>query len=163
MGEERIAKSQYPRLVVDEFLPLPSKGEAGKDGWQAHQLYTDDPAPIIQNIINTIEGSPPADVSSLCSIYASVQSLSGMYISMIETARSDANSTEFDEHAPILVVIFMPEVNPEVVEDLEKTGLRFFGKDENNFNDADSDSYLLDDNSRVSFGSSIAGTLGSFT
>ncbi|GJT83474.1 UTP--glucose-1-phosphate uridylyltransferase [Tanacetum coccineum] len=26
-------QSQYPRLVVDEFLPLPSKGETGKDGW----------------------------------------------------------------------------------------------------------------------------------
>ncbi|KAM0057393.1 putative UTP--glucose-1-phosphate uridylyltransferase [Helianthus debilis subsp. tardiflorus] len=26
-------QSQYPRLVVDDFLPLPSKGETGKDGW----------------------------------------------------------------------------------------------------------------------------------
>nr|WDR24502.1 UDP-glucose pyrophosphorylase [Platycodon grandiflorus] len=26
-------QSQFPRLVVDEFLPLPSKGNAGKDGW----------------------------------------------------------------------------------------------------------------------------------
>ncbi|KAK1423494.1 hypothetical protein QVD17_18797 [Tagetes erecta] len=26
-------QSQYPRLVADEFLPLPSKGETGKDGW----------------------------------------------------------------------------------------------------------------------------------
>lgn len=104
----------------------------------------------------------------------------GMQISVIEIARSilgwkGANSTEFDEHAPNPVVIFMPEgsrthmgntmrlgsrrtllqspdcitaklyhnpdyvderhrhryeVNPEVVEDLEKTGLRFVGKDE---------------------------------
>lgn len=104
----------------------------------------------------------------------------GMQISVIEIARSilgwkEANSTEFDEHAPNPVVIFMPEgsrthmgntmrlgsrrtllqtsdcitaklyqnpvyvderhrhryeVNPEVVGDLEKTGLRFVGKDE---------------------------------
>ncbi|KAJ1377376.1 UTP--glucose-1-phosphate uridylyltransferase [Sesbania bispinosa] len=26
-------QSQYPRLVVDDFLPLPSKGHTGKDGW----------------------------------------------------------------------------------------------------------------------------------
>ncbi|KAK1305416.1 UTP--glucose-1-phosphate uridylyltransferase [Acorus calamus] len=26
-------QSQYPRLVVDDYLPLPSKGQAGKDGW----------------------------------------------------------------------------------------------------------------------------------
>ncbi|CAN0913895.1 UTP--glucose-1-phosphate uridylyltransferase [Linum grandiflorum] len=26
-------QSQYPRLVADDFLPLPSKGHAGKDGW----------------------------------------------------------------------------------------------------------------------------------
>ncbi|KAI3742814.1 hypothetical protein L1987_60510 [Smallanthus sonchifolius] len=104
----------------------------------------------------------------------------GMQISVIEISRSilgwkGANSTEFDEHAPNPVVIFMPEgsrthmgntmrlgsrrtllqtsdcitaklyqnpeyvderhrhryeVNPEVVADLEKTGLRFVGKDE---------------------------------
>ncbi|XP_035835284.1 CTP synthase isoform X2 [Helianthus annuus] len=104
----------------------------------------------------------------------------GMQISVIEISRSilgwkGANSTEFDEHAPNPVVIFMPEgsrthmgstmrlgsrrtllqtsdcitaklchnpeyvderhrhryeVNPEVVGDLEKTGLRFVGKDE---------------------------------
>ncbi|KAK2973164.1 hypothetical protein RJ640_009587 [Escallonia rubra] len=26
-------QSQYPRLVVEDFQPLPSKGNAGKDGW----------------------------------------------------------------------------------------------------------------------------------
>ncbi|ONI14897.1 hypothetical protein PRUPE_3G015000 [Prunus persica] len=26
-------KSQYPRLVVEDFSPLPSKGQTGKDGW----------------------------------------------------------------------------------------------------------------------------------
>ncbi|KAK2430737.1 UDP-glucose pyrophosphorylase [Trifolium repens] len=26
-------QSQYPRLVADDFLPLPSKGNTGKDGW----------------------------------------------------------------------------------------------------------------------------------
>lgn len=26
-------QSQFPRLVVDDFLPLPSKKDAGKDGW----------------------------------------------------------------------------------------------------------------------------------
>ncbi|KAJ3692893.1 hypothetical protein LUZ60_011988 [Juncus effusus] len=26
-------QSQYPRVVVEDFLPLPSKGKAGKDGW----------------------------------------------------------------------------------------------------------------------------------
>ncbi|KAK7820780.1 utp--glucose-1-phosphate uridylyltransferase [Quercus suber] len=26
-------KSQYPRLVVEDFSPLPSKGVTGKDGW----------------------------------------------------------------------------------------------------------------------------------
>ncbi|GAB2287471.1 hypothetical protein Dimus_021847 [Dionaea muscipula] len=26
-------QSQYPRLVVEDFVPLPSKGHAGKDGW----------------------------------------------------------------------------------------------------------------------------------
>ncbi|KAL2333179.1 hypothetical protein Fmac_014392 [Flemingia macrophylla] len=26
-------QSQYPRLVVDDFLPFPSKGQTGKDGW----------------------------------------------------------------------------------------------------------------------------------
>ncbi|XP_076932004.1 uncharacterized protein LOC143597374 [Bidens hawaiensis] len=36
---------------------------------QALQLYKDDPAPVIQDIINTIEGGPPADVSSVRSMY----------------------------------------------------------------------------------------------
>lgn len=35
---------------------------------QALQLYKDDPAPVIQDIINTIEGGPPADVSSVRSM-----------------------------------------------------------------------------------------------
>ncbi|CAN1351699.1 UTP--glucose-1-phosphate uridylyltransferase [Linum perenne] len=26
-------QSQYPRMVAEDFLPLPSKGHAGKDGW----------------------------------------------------------------------------------------------------------------------------------
>ncbi|KAG4387406.1 hypothetical protein AAZX31_11G216500 [Glycine max] len=26
-------QSQYPRLVVDDFLPFPSKGQTGRDGW----------------------------------------------------------------------------------------------------------------------------------
>uniref|UniRef100_A0A0E0EUN7 UTP--glucose-1-phosphate uridylyltransferase n=1 Tax=Oryza meridionalis TaxID=40149 RepID=A0A0E0EUN7_9ORYZ len=26
-------KSQYPRIVTEDFLPLPSKGKTGKDGW----------------------------------------------------------------------------------------------------------------------------------
>ncbi|XP_042503072.1 UTP--glucose-1-phosphate uridylyltransferase-like [Macadamia integrifolia] len=26
-------QSQYPRLVVEDFLPLPCKGQTGKDGW----------------------------------------------------------------------------------------------------------------------------------
>ncbi|XP_057433258.1 UTP--glucose-1-phosphate uridylyltransferase-like [Lotus japonicus] len=26
-------QSQYPRLVVDDFLPFPSEGQTGKDGW----------------------------------------------------------------------------------------------------------------------------------
>lgn len=26
-------QSQYPRIVVEDFLPLPCKGQAGKDGW----------------------------------------------------------------------------------------------------------------------------------
>ena len=28
-----IAQSQYPRLVADDFVPLPSKGHTDKDGW----------------------------------------------------------------------------------------------------------------------------------
>lgn len=36
---------------------------------QALQLYKGDSAPVIQDIINTIEGSPPADVSSARSMY----------------------------------------------------------------------------------------------
>ncbi|XP_024993509.1 uncharacterized protein LOC112527248 isoform X2 [Cynara cardunculus var. scolymus] len=36
---------------------------------QALQLYKDDPAPVIQDIINTIEGGPPADVSLVRSMY----------------------------------------------------------------------------------------------
>ncbi|PWA62406.1 hypothetical protein CTI12_AA322820 [Artemisia annua] len=36
---------------------------------QALQLYKDDPASVIQDIINTIEGGPPADVSSVRSMY----------------------------------------------------------------------------------------------
>ncbi|KAG9151320.1 hypothetical protein Leryth_002878 [Lithospermum erythrorhizon] len=36
---------------------------------QALQLHKEDPAPIIQEIINTIEGSPPVDVSSVKSMY----------------------------------------------------------------------------------------------
>ncbi|GAA0138325.1 hypothetical protein LIER_00090 [Lithospermum erythrorhizon] len=36
---------------------------------QALQLQKEDPAPIIQEIINTIEGSPPVDVSSVKSMY----------------------------------------------------------------------------------------------
>ncbi|OWM84959.1 hypothetical protein CDL15_Pgr027746 [Punica granatum] len=26
-------QSQYPRLVIEDFMPLPSKGQTGKDGW----------------------------------------------------------------------------------------------------------------------------------
>ncbi|XP_071701623.1 uncharacterized protein [Rutidosis leptorrhynchoides] len=36
---------------------------------QALQLYKDDPAPVVQDIINAIEGGPPADVSSVRSMY----------------------------------------------------------------------------------------------
>ena len=28
-----VPQSQYPRLVVEDFSPLPSKGIPGKDGW----------------------------------------------------------------------------------------------------------------------------------
>ncbi|GAB2256906.1 hypothetical protein Droror1_Dr00022965 [Drosera rotundifolia] len=28
-------QSQYPRLVAEDFVPLPSKGHAGKDGWRS--------------------------------------------------------------------------------------------------------------------------------
>jgi hypothetical protein len=28
-----ILQSQYPRIVTEDFSPLPSKGNAGKDGW----------------------------------------------------------------------------------------------------------------------------------
>ncbi|KAJ8755618.1 hypothetical protein K2173_022213 [Erythroxylum novogranatense] len=31
-------QSQYPRIVVDDFLPLPSKGQTGKDGWNLFSM-----------------------------------------------------------------------------------------------------------------------------
>lgn len=37
-------QSQYPRLVVEDFTPLPSKGQTGKDGW--YVLYFS----LVQNI-----------------------------------------------------------------------------------------------------------------
>ncbi|KAG5562644.1 hypothetical protein RHGRI_005388 [Rhododendron griersonianum] len=37
--------------------------------WQALQLHKGDPAPVILEIINTIEGSPPVDVSAVRSMY----------------------------------------------------------------------------------------------
>ncbi|KAA3471435.1 CTP synthase [Gossypium australe] len=59
----------------------------------------------------------------------------GMQISVIEYARSvlgleKANSNEFDDETPDPVVIFMPEVNPDVIGVLEEAGLKFVGKDE---------------------------------
>ncbi|RWW61970.1 hypothetical protein BHE74_00030942 [Ensete ventricosum] len=59
----------------------------------------------------------------------------GMQIAVIEFARSvmnlkEANSTEFDPVTTSPVVIFMPEVNPNMVAEFQKAGLAFVGKDE---------------------------------
>ncbi|KAF9587209.1 hypothetical protein IFM89_039568 [Coptis chinensis] len=59
----------------------------------------------------------------------------GMQIAVIEYARSvlnlkDANSTEFDPKTTNPCVIFMPEVNPDMITRLENAGLSFVGKDE---------------------------------
>ncbi|KAF3783684.1 CTP synthase [Nymphaea thermarum] len=59
----------------------------------------------------------------------------GMQIAVIEFARSilglqDANSTEFDPDTKCPCVIFMPEVNPDMIDKLECAGLSFVGKDE---------------------------------
>ncbi|MQL83775.1 hypothetical protein Taro_016269 [Colocasia esculenta] len=59
----------------------------------------------------------------------------GMQIAVIEYARSilnlkDANSTEFDPATKNPCVIFMPEVNPDMIAELESAGLSFVGKDE---------------------------------
>uniref|UniRef100_A0A0D3ERY9 CTP synthase n=1 Tax=Oryza barthii TaxID=65489 RepID=A0A0D3ERY9_9ORYZ len=59
----------------------------------------------------------------------------GMQIAVIDFARSimklpGANSTEFDPDTMSPCVIFMPEVNPEMVPEFEKAGLSFVGKDE---------------------------------
>ncbi|KAL5997596.1 hypothetical protein ACLOJK_008526, partial [Asimina triloba] len=59
----------------------------------------------------------------------------GMQIAVIEFARSvlglhNANSTEFDPETTNPCVIFMPEVNPDMVPELEGAGLSFVGKDE---------------------------------
>ncbi|CAN4078546.1 unnamed protein product [Withania somnifera] len=59
----------------------------------------------------------------------------GMQIAVIEYARSilglqDANSTEFDPNTQNPCVIFMPEVNPDMVQQFEDAGLSFTGKDE---------------------------------
>ena len=35
-----IFQSQYPRLVVEDFKPLPSKGNTGKDAWYAMLFYS---------------------------------------------------------------------------------------------------------------------------
>ncbi|RWW21774.1 hypothetical protein GW17_00014056 [Ensete ventricosum] len=56
-------------------------------------------------------------------------------IAVIEFARSvmnlkEANSTEFDPVTTSPVVIFMPEVNPNMVAEFQKAGLAFVGKDE---------------------------------
>ncbi|URD73041.1 CTP synthase [Musa troglodytarum] len=56
-------------------------------------------------------------------------------IAVIEFARSvmnlrEANSMEFDPDTTAPVVIFMPEVNPNMVPEFEKAGLVFVGKDE---------------------------------
>ncbi|URE13527.1 CTP synthase [Musa troglodytarum] len=59
----------------------------------------------------------------------------GMQIAVIEFARSvvnleDANSTEFDPDTTNPCVVFMPEVNPDMITEFEKAGLAFVGKDE---------------------------------
>uniref|UniRef100_A0A0E0FQD8 CTP synthase n=1 Tax=Oryza nivara TaxID=4536 RepID=A0A0E0FQD8_ORYNI len=59
----------------------------------------------------------------------------GMQIAVIDFACSimklpGANSTEFDPDTMSPCVIFMPEVNPEMVPEFEKAGLSFVGKDE---------------------------------
>ncbi|RZR83017.1 hypothetical protein BHM03_00009557 [Ensete ventricosum] len=61
--------------------------------------------------------------------------LSVLKIAVIEFARSvmnlkEANSTEFDPVTTSPVVIFMPEVNPNMVAEFQKAGLAFVGKDE---------------------------------
>jgi len=33
-----IAQSQYPRLVADDFVPMPSKGHTDKDGWYSFKF-----------------------------------------------------------------------------------------------------------------------------
>jgi hypothetical protein len=33
-------QSQYPRIVTEDFLPLPSKGKTGKDGWLVFSDYS---------------------------------------------------------------------------------------------------------------------------
>ncbi|KAL3838740.1 hypothetical protein ACJIZ3_023331 [Penstemon smallii] len=41
-------QSQYPRLVVDDFSPLPSKGNAGKDAW-----YPPGHGDVFQSLMNS--------------------------------------------------------------------------------------------------------------
>jgi hypothetical protein len=33
-----ITQSQYPRLVADDFVPMPSKGHTDKDGWYSFKF-----------------------------------------------------------------------------------------------------------------------------
>ncbi|KAI3691109.1 hypothetical protein L2E82_49327 [Cichorium intybus] len=101
--------------------------------------------------IEWIAASNLEDESAKTAPEAHTKASETLRISVIEMSRSilswkEVNGTEFDEHATNPVVTFMPkyqnpeyvderhrhpyEVNPEVVGDLEKTGLRFVGKDE---------------------------------
>ncbi|WZZ42376.1 hypothetical protein YC2023_038635 [Brassica napus] len=59
----------------------------------------------------------------------------GMQLAVVEFARSilgfeDANSTEFEPETSSPCVIFMPEVNPDMISEIENAGLSFVGKDE---------------------------------
>ncbi|KAL9248804.1 UTP--glucose-1-phosphate uridylyltransferase-like protein [Drosera capensis] len=44
-------QSQYPRLVVEDFVPLPSKGHAGKDGWLLRRIDVESSTLSIKYIV----------------------------------------------------------------------------------------------------------------
>ncbi|CAA7392780.1 unnamed protein product [Spirodela intermedia] len=52
-------QSQYPRLVVEDFTPLPSKGQTGKDGW-----YPPGHGDVFPSLLNS--GKLDALISQVC-------------------------------------------------------------------------------------------------
>ncbi|RRT60174.1 hypothetical protein B296_00024974 [Ensete ventricosum] len=120
----------YSRVETDFFIVQVNRFHARKS--LSHFAFHDIDSGILG--AGDIESMPFIEALGQFSCRVGEQNLQAP-IAVIEFARSvmnlkEANSTEFDPVTTSPVVIFMPEVNPNMVAEFQKAGLAFVGKDE---------------------------------